>query len=50
MQGSDECARLQEHTTLLSKQLSRAAMQVCHLCWTVLIWGYTPAARVPMAG
>jgi hypothetical protein len=25
--GHDDCARLQEHTALLSKQFSRAAMQ-----------------------
>ncbi len=26
--GHDDCSRLQEHTALLSKQFSRAAMQV----------------------
>jgi len=28
LQGSDDCARMQEHTALLSKQLSSAALQV----------------------
>jgi hypothetical protein len=36
--SGDECVRMQEHTALLSKQLSRAAMQVGPCTPTASVW------------